>query len=67
MGKKLKPDVNTKRTKMKLWEVLPELKGSIIRLVSNKEAEVDGCRGVCEKSREAEYAYGKLPKERYGL
>ncbi len=48
MAKKLKPDMKIQKPRMKLFENLPELKGPIINLCSDREASVDGCRGVID-------------------
>ncbi len=48
MPKKIKPDITPKKTKMKLFEHLPELSSPIIRICGNREASVDGCKGVID-------------------
>lgn len=48
MAKKLKPDVKFQKPKMRLFEPLPEISGPVINLCSNREASVDGCRGVVD-------------------
>ncbi len=48
MAKKLKPDMKTQKPKLRLFESLPELTGPVINLCSNREASVDGCRGVVD-------------------
>ncbi len=48
MAKKLKPDMKPQKRKLSLFESVPELSGPIINLCSNREASVDGCRGVVD-------------------
>ncbi len=49
MGKKIKTDLKKKREKIKLFEGLPTaMKGPITELYTNREAAVDGCKGVVE-------------------
>ena len=48
MSKKLKPDIPKQKQKWQLFGSLPELSGPIIKICSNKEASVDGCKGVVD-------------------
>ncbi len=48
MAKKYKPDLKFSKQRLRLFEDLPELSGPIIRICSNREASVDGCRGVVD-------------------
>ena len=48
MGKKLKPDTESKKQKVSFFGNLPELSGPIIKICGNREVAVDGCRGVVD-------------------
>lgn len=48
MAKKLKPDMKTTKPRLKLFEPFQEASGPLINLTSNREASVDGCRGVVD-------------------
>ncbi len=50
MGKKLKTDIKKKKDKVRfgISDMINEIKGPIIRLCSNTEASVDGCKGVLD-------------------
>ena len=48
MAKKLKPGMKTPKPKLRLFEPLPGITGPMINLSSNREASVDGCRGVVD-------------------
>ncbi len=52
MPKKLKPDINPRKHSLRLFEHLPELSGPIIRICSNKEVSIDGCKGVIDYREE---------------
>lgn len=48
MSKKLKPDTASGKPKWQIFGALPEIKGPIITICGNREASVDGCRGVID-------------------
>ena len=43
MAKKLKPDVESRKPKWRLFSGVPELSGPIIHICGNREVSVDGC------------------------
>ena len=48
MAKKLKPDVESRKPKWRLFSGVPELSGPIIQICGNREVSVDGCKGVID-------------------
>lgn len=48
MAKKLKPDMKVEKPKLRLFEPLLGIAGPMINVISNREASVDGCRGVVD-------------------